>query len=109
MRIVVPKIVHASIKRPLLTKYGPMMTRACTASNVGVFMNDPSRSACIAAATGTPVIGMQANQILTKKTASKAANGAAQGEDGNEDRGSEAAEAQDLEPEGEEEHGLPGQ
>jgi hypothetical protein len=33
-----------------------MITRACTASNVGVFMNEPRRSACIAAATDyTPI------------------------------------------------------
>lgn len=50
-RIVVPNRVHASRKRPLFVRNGPIMMRAWIPSSVGLCMKEAIRSACMAAAT----------------------------------------------------------
>lgn len=49
--MVVPNKVHASRKRPLLVRYGPIMMSVCMPRRVGWFMKDALRRACMLAAT----------------------------------------------------------
>jgi hypothetical protein len=63
-RMVVPNSVHASRKRPLLVRKGPIMISACIPSREGLCMKEAMRSACIAAATGFPVRVLKVNICL---------------------------------------------
>ena len=60
-RIVRPNSVHASRKRPLFVRYGPIMINVWIASSVGRFMKDAMRRACIAAATVVAVSMLRSN------------------------------------------------
>lgn len=49
--MVVPKSAHASRNLPLFVRYGPIMTRVSTMSNVGRLQYEASLRHCIDAAT----------------------------------------------------------
>lgn len=50
-RMVVPKRVQESRKRPLFVKYGPIIMSAWMPRSVGLCRKEARRRACIAAAT----------------------------------------------------------